>query len=335
MQRRVETGLRPALRLASVQKRLRLELEASERLRSIGMMYSLATNSTQLANSVVTNALNETGMDRGTVRIAAPSRDNWIRLDTTFSDPRENDTVGERNPFWERIEVSAEALYVADVTSAPEWGHFLGRLPDGARKEYLQGVRTALYVPMRLRGRTYGFLSLESSRHIRLSAPTLTHIEIIAQYAAAAIYSLMNTESQLQMAEPLALLGSMVGGFIHTMRNELSGARGYLDNVRMLRGLPKTAVERLDRLDAALSSIAKRSDDFATLGQPDRVTSEHSIRLNDVVIRVVRDAEQYLDHTLISVSYDKSEPEIMGNIAQLEVALQMLMRNAAEAAFET
>jgi signal transduction histidine kinase len=179
-----------------------------------------------------------------------------------------------------------------------------------------------------------GAIILLSTKRVPFSPETLPRLEILSHYAATAIYSAENQARQLKTAEPFALVGTMLGGFLHTMRNELTGAKGFWDNLNNM-SLPEPARERLDNLGKALRATSQICQDLVTFDPMARPTTE-KIPLNDLLDETWLNLSRggRIHGVTIKTLYAPTKPVILGNRVQIETAIRMLLQNSMEALAE-
>ncbi len=157
------------------------------------------------------------------------------------------------------------------------------------------------------------------------------HLDILANYAATAIHSALTIERQLEIVEPFALIGLMTGGFLHTLTNEMSGARGFWDNLASME-LPERARERLSRLGDSLKAIDRLCKD--RLGfDPRAKTQFERVDLNLLLDATWLEIAKgwHLSNIEVRKNYDPSHPLILGSRTQIETTIRMLIQNSLEA----
>ena len=74
-----------------------------------------------------------------------------------------------------------------------------------------------------------GAIVLESTSPLRVSQRSLDLLRTLGRYAGVAIRSVQLHEKELE-ARPFEMLGAMLSGFLHTMRNKVNN--GFCPRVR-------------------------------------------------------------------------------------------------------
>ena len=95
-----------------------------------------------------------------------------------------------------------------------------------------------LHVPLRLQGRCIGVLTLHST-HQNVTPPHVPeYLQVLGGYAGVAIDFARKYEPlqrEMAVARPLAMMGTMLSGFEHEMRNRINGL--YAIHIRTLDGI--------------------------------------------------------------------------------------------------
>lgn len=330
----ISAALAPALELARAQKKLHDELATRKRLLDIGSMFAGAATTAELAAKVLQTALAEIPEMEcgGVVRLYDASNAVWHlaapigRQETDRIFPPTLETNRGMNICLQSTEPIAR-----HVDADPDWENDWRELEPGPRRDFLSAVRTWVGIPMRLHNEIVGTILLFSQSGVEVRRETLTHLALLAQSAAAALSSAQAREKQYKHIEPFALIGTMLGGFLHSMRTELTGALGFWDNLNQMGDLPALARERLTRLGESLRALGHvwASASFDPRGR----FEQERIALNDLLdetwLSFARTA--MIEGITVQTHYDSANPIILGSRIQLETALRMLMQNAVEA----
>ena len=329
------SALRPALRLARVQKELQSQLETLNRLREIGLKYALAKSASDVAAAVLTSALQETRMELGVVRIYDDKKKLWERIAPDSAEDTEKEIFPDELATNNALKICLEArtsTVIHGLVKDPRWLQDLGMMAPGYRRDQLERVKSWVCIPMRLQNDFLGAIILLSEKEEPFDESVVApHLDILANYAATAIHSAITTERQLEIAEPFAMVGSMMSGFLHSMRNELTGARGAWDNLTHLK-LPENASEPLAELGESLRVIGHICRDRLSFDPKARFEMER-IDLNSLLDETWLDLSRGKNLSRVDVrrKYDPIKPVITGSRIQIETALRMLIQNSLEA----
>ena len=329
------SALRPALRLARVQGELQSQLETLNRLREIGLAYALAKSVSEVAAAVLTSARLETRMELGVLRIYDGKKKVWERIAPDSPEDREKEIFPDALATNNVLQICLEARSSKVIHGLDKDAMWLGDLQGmapGYRRDQLERVKSWVCIPMRLQNDFLGAIILLSEKEEPFNESVVApHLDILANYAAAAIHSAITTERQLEIAEPFAMVGSMMGGFLHSIRNELAGARGYWSNLTHME-LPEEARERLSRLGESLSAIGGICRDRLSFDPRARIQMDQ-IDLNALLDETWLDLSRgkNLSDVEVHTRYDPTTPVITGSRIQIETALRMLIQNSIEA----
>ncbi len=319
---RILMEIRPAISLARSEKKLRTELAHTGRLRDIAQAYATASDMSILAKAVLQTVLEETKMTHGTVRLFERFTDSWHRIAST-----DDDLFPPNLKTNERFRACLRSRVALLVNTGHEHLPSYSNLPDDAYKDYIMNRKTLYAIPMWLKDTFLGAIFVSSFEEVPLDPTAEQHATILSQYAATAIHSMQARLSELELYEQFAKVGTLTGTLLHTMRNLLTQASGYWDNLYRMNDLSAPAKERLDKLGGELRKIGDACRHIASF-TPD--PPHELISVNDVLDRIW---PLVLDHANINLEklLDPSNPTIRGNTAQIEGAFKMLIQNAAEA----
>jgi C4-dicarboxylate-specific signal transduction histidine kinase len=175
-----------------------------------------------------------------------------------------------------------------------------------------------------------GAIALEGERPGLVADRSLDFLRTLGRYASVAIWSAQLQEKELE-ARPFEMLGAMLGGFSHVMRNRVNVA---LNGIVLLQteGLPHEeritwfakVKENLDRIESICTDLK-------------RLSGGGEFELSAISVNTLLDPvwENMAERLRVNVSkhlrLDAREPRIVGNASQILVALGMLVQNALEA----
>ncbi len=150
------SALRPALRLARVQRQLQNQLNALNEFHKIGSAYALANGASEVARAVLASSLKETGMELGVIRIYDHAKEKWTRIASMEEAGKEifPDELGTNNAL-RRCLNAKNSLVLHGLDKDEAWLEDLRNLPEGYRKGRLEQVRSWVCVPMLLPPRRF------------------------------------------------------------------------------------------------------------------------------------------------------------------------------------
>ena len=219
------------------------------------------------------------------------------------------------------------------VGGDPEWLNYLGSLPESPTRAYLTQERTRIVVPLKLSGSIIGAISLSSANEgLAIAEHTIEYLEILSQYAAFAIYTATLHQKQIELAEPFALIGAMLSGFLHVMGNKLNNAWATFSNLSHPLLPESERAQKVEDLRSDLRRVTEICRDLGIGFSPTRESSRQPVDLNGLMDKAWNDSpgprlERIRRHSL----YSNPAPVVQGNEMQLEIAIQMLIRNSVEA----
>jgi len=329
--KRVSAELKPALMLDRAQRRLSEELETATRLRDFGLAFAVAADTSAVARKAIEFACSRTKMEFGTIRLLDPRSGKWILVGTSKTIEGILPLEIETNSRLEQCRRSESPVWLDLCPGDPRMID-CASLPPGPRRAYLESLRNWIGVPLRLNNVFLGVIILASTTAFRVRHEALIDVDIIAPYAAAAIVSLQSVEKKLELAEPFAMIGTMLSGFLHTMRNKMTAANGFLDNLQNMKDLPPPVTERLNKLHDAFEIIRSICQDLVSFAATDGPACLEAVRLNDSLDRAWLDLpEPMREGVEIDRRYAEPQPTILGNPAQMETLIAMLIQNSLEA----
>jgi len=224
-----------------------------------------------------------------------------------------------------------EVVGLANGTDAV-WLAYSDSLPESEQRQYLNDCKSSVHIPIRMGRNCLGLVLLDSTeRTIALSEDQLDYLEILAGYAALAIAVYRAQESRLKLAEPFALLGVLLGGFLHDIRNQLNNAIAVLTIMADSYCDPLRLPEKVADLRQLLARIHSVCIDLARFASQGISSVVEFVDLNALVDRVLTNIEGgEKSRVRVHKCYGGSQA-IRGNAVQIEMAMRMVIQNAMEA----
>jgi signal transduction histidine kinase len=303
-----------------------------KRLHEIGRNLAQQTDLAAVLERVREAALEESGMDTGTIRFYDATRGMWV-LHASARGSGPEPAYLPNNSILSRSAHSEGPVYVRDTHIDVDRRAYSTSLPAGELKNYFDDCKSSVHIPIR-KGRTcLGLILLDSTeRVIDLSEDQLDYLEILAGYAALAVSVYRAQESRLKLAEPFALLGVMLGGFLHDIRNQLNNAIAVLTVMGDEYFDPRRLPDKIADLRQLLARIHSVCIDLARFASQGTSAAVESVDLNSVVDRVLANTEGWEKNRVrVHKGYHKGSPTIRGNAIQIEIAMRMVIQNAVEA----
>lgn len=227
---------------------------------------------------------------------------------------------------------------ISDTTLSLEYGALMRGLEGFVQLEYrqmLQRTKSILAVPIVLRGRKLAVIFLDSEKAINLTPAISKYLEILSGYAAVAIENAKlheDRENRLLLQEPLSLMGGLLNGYLHFVRNPLQGITSRLNVIEHPAFPPARLPGHVKGLRSDVARLERITHDMRLLAQSHTVKNFAPIELRALIDDVVVDFKA--DHEWIDWQ-TPSNPEIPvtvgGNDVQLRIALSMLILNAVDA----
>jgi signal transduction histidine kinase len=329
-----ERPLRQALRIARLARRLDEEHAVLARLQGIAFAYAGAENLNDLANEVCGIALEGTGLQKATIRLYDLDKDEWTRIAPSRLDPAEFTIFPEvlsSNNALGACRSSQNAILWSNVQSISGWRADWERETDERRREFLRRQKTWVTVPLRAGGVFLGGIFLQSDETVYLQENKLAGLDLLAAFASAAIHSTHAKQKEFETIEPFLLIGELLGGLLHQIRNEVTAARGYLEVVTNRHRLPDDSTSLLEKLAASLRTIRNVSQDLVSF-DPKTAQVPEPLHLSDLLDEAWNEVSRGFNLEGIEIQQQYSEPSwTMGNRVQIQAAFRMLIQNAIEA----
>jgi signal transduction histidine kinase len=316
-----------ALREARVQKRQADTNEELQRLQELATACASARGLKEVSDKILKVALSEVGMTRGTIRLRR-GNDEWVLKAPAGASEAETPPVITTNYGLSRCLDSKEPFII--VSSDPEWQAYLGSLENEVRSNYLSQFTQLVVVPLRKVSDCLGAIVLESTSPYPVPERHMEFLKTLGRYAAVAIHSVQVNETEMEI-QSNEMLGAMVRGFAHVMRNKVNNA---VNGVALLEAGVLSEEESTKRFSNIKTDLKRISDVCNNLMRlSGKAESDRTgVSLNHSFDEVWTDMpDQLKSYVKLEQRLDPAQPVVVGNPAQLQVALRMLIQNALEA----
>ena len=334
-------AIRAALMFHEIDSTLKHHIEALERIRTMGMNFVQTVNLEELLRRVLEAALKESRMSWGTLRTPDERGENWI-LQAALDQYGRAVGSNSKPEIPSSLDLVQEASSQADPTWLPDaqndsrfqrFKEYFGDLPN--HRGPLETTRSLLVIPMRLREECLGLIFLCSS--IELPAAdekVLGYLQILATEAAVALNNgrlFAQLQRSLTLAEPLAMVGAVHGGFLHQMR---AGLQRMLDEINLaelerLDGTIRNRIKACRQHITGLQSVLKDVELFALRGS---TAVREPVDINATIERALSDNRtRFNDKIRVDFTVRADGAVTLGNRVQIQLAFGLVVGNAVEA----
>jgi signal transduction histidine kinase len=326
--RRAVTALRPSAIRRHIDKDLDHLVHELKRLREIGLGFAQNHDLELLMQEILDVSLDESQLERGSIRFVNDTT-STLDLKAAKKIPIEHSRQAINiTPFYENSIGSDKCVFVSDVLTNELW--------TVADADTLgPQIRSTLHVPIRLKGKCIGLIVLDSSEVRDLDEKALYYLEILSHYAAVAIdFARMRKELHrtIELAQPLAMMGTMLRGFLHEIRNRINDLFAILSNITDTSA-SLYMTEKTGEMRYELMRLHQVCNDLAHFTRTDPVSVSEEVSLNDLVERTLGSfGTRMRDQGVVPENnVETPSPVVAGNPIQLEIAFKMLIQNALEA----
>lgn len=290
----------------------------------------------QLAETHDFTKLMESALER--VRAAAHMEHGRIRLWDETSKCWRAPSGGSRdqvpeflkdNALLQRAAQNPRPWLIEDTEADDLWKEFRRGITDSAYLEYINRIGSALHIPLRIgEERCFGIILLEGERPHSLDESTLDYLTILSQVITLAVWFAQDQN----LSRPLALLGSMLSGFLHVIGNSLNDAYASLSVAREM-------ANPLTKMQEQIGDLGKRLDNISDVAEAiARASLSGCAELGDVVDinEVATDILAYFSaratqELSLGTELDKKPPLVRGATELLKTAFNLIVQNALEA----
>ncbi len=330
-------SLEACLLYEATQERLSLSVDVMRDLREVGIGFAKTLDIQKLCERVLESAINLARLSFGTIRKVSDDG-KWLEGVTAYKINadmvrRERLSVDDLPQFREAFK-QGTAVVMPSTHEEPAYRVLIERLPEGEYRSMVMRMKAMILVPIQFQGRPLALILLDSGESIKVSETLIQYLEILAGYAAIAWDNAKlhaQREESLKLAEPLALMGELLGGFQHRFKNPLQALQNRVtllmhpesnhDNIRSHLTALQHSVNHLDALSRELRNLA----------QANTSSLDAKVDLYDISHQVLREKLDSLKERGVSAQFPEVPAMIEGNVTMLRIALEMLLDNAVEA----
>jgi len=292
--------------------------------------FTRTLNLDRLLAHVLDAALEESRLDLGTIRILSEGGGEWLlkaAKDVEVTPPLMA-ALPVVDDLLNRAAKGLKSTYVDNAKENREFQQFVAKIADPAHRGYIARVHSFLIVPMQLKDRQIGYIFLGSRVPQALGDRRVDSVERLAAHAAVAVSNAelyAQRERAQRLSEPLAIMGGMLGSFLHATRNGLHRLTGILDNMDFTGPHQLKMREQIRTMERVLSEVAL----FSGKGE---LLSREPVDVNAAIQRAVRDHQARFNHKIsCKLRLSPSKPMTLGNRVQIEQSFGLIIDNAIEA----
>lgn len=324
-----------ALKAAAMYRELEGEVRALQtaltNIHKVESRYLEKRSLDELLDALLDGALTVSGADVGTIRLLKD--DKWVlraaRRKLGARDLMRLLTPSlpfVKNDFFGSIHRSPRTQVVKEAKTDPEFQKFIASVPQRGHRKLLERIVSVVAVPIRIEGRCLGLIFLVARKPHLLLPSTDGCLKILASYAAVAI----EHAAAYQMDAPFALLGRIMEGFLHRMRNQAQSLSGKTE-VALHRNAPAELVhEKLLQFKEEVMNLSSVIGDLQVFAQVPGEVLRESVDLRLIVNHAA--AYRPREHSGVSVELDHRHPVFARvNRVQIEQALERMVENAYDA----
>jgi signal transduction histidine kinase len=336
-------ALKAALMYQEIENELRAKIEALARVREIGIFFSQTRKLDELFEHILDSTLQESRVEAGIICILDQANRKWVLRAARDDDGQDQGRLSSKlkreldfrdHDFLGKAYHSPNAIYLPDAKGDDDFRSFIASGGPGSHRDFLENIRSILVVPIRLQERCLGIIALLSKRQQVLLPATQEYLEALASYAAVAIENVRFHEERekARQFEQLAMLGRMVSGFEHEMRNlahDLSTTLSVAAHPRISAAERSNQLSTMEQQIGRLGEVCRQLRLFA---RSEHLDAFDSVDVNEVIrMALAHSARQTKGQIRVSTELQDPCSKIRGNSVQLRLALQLLFENAFEA----
>ncbi len=324
-------AIEPGLTLDAKERALSEKVRQLELISNMTREFASTTFVEDLGNMILKFCLERSNFERGTIRLYDHERGDWVRLAPDDADETERPRRIQSSRLLEEC-LQQKTLRVLENTANEEiWTSYRGSLPQGTRVESLRKVGCWVGIPLQFEDRYLGIILLEAFEPCKINEDQRQFLELLAGAASMALRSALRLKDEQDLSQPFALIGSMMSGFLHIMRNCLNNIGPPL---RLLQQ-PEESISR-DELHVSIDREVTRMKEIvkgvALLAQ--RRGTDEILDLGALAERCCAGVASDFRDVILRVEIKTTvEPQALlrGNRSQLEIGIRMLLQNSLEA----
>lgn len=328
----VAQALELQLVLADTRHSLERNVADLEKLRDLTKIFASTPSLELLSQRILSAFVTESGFDWGVIRLYDPEAKAWMRLALCGCPEEEYPLAIRADGLLGAFLHEKQLKLIPDTAAQTAWADHWTPMPEGPRRKHLKSVKSWVGIPLHFEGEHLGMIVLESPSARTLDPARQSFLRMIADNASLAFRTAVLLKAEQDLAQPLALIGSMMGGFLHVMRNCLNNIGPPLNLIK----IPDLPIADQDRLHQTIGRERRRMEDvirnIALLAA--KRTGDEVVDLGLLAQRCIEELAIDFREPLrrIAITLDaKQGITIRGNRSQLEIALKMTIQNAIEA----
>jgi signal transduction histidine kinase len=336
-------ALKAALMYQEIENELRAKIEALARVREIGIRFSQTRELDELFEHILDSTLQESRVEAGIIRILDWTNRKWV-LRTARDDDAQNqgrlcskltkELDFHDDDFLGKAYHSPSATYLPDTKGDDDFRAFIASAGLGSHRAFLENVRSILVVPIRLQERCLGIIALLSKRQQVLLPATQEYLEALAGYAAVAIENARFHEERekTRQFEQLAMLGALVGGFLHEIRNVAHRLSTALEVVRDPELDPADVPSYLSKMAEEIRRLSVVCTDLTVFARRDQSITFEPVDVNKMIRKILSQSSGVPSGGIKLIEeLEQPAPIVKGNPVQLQQAVARLIENAIDA----
>jgi len=337
---RCALGIEAALMQRKIKGESERRMKYMSRLRDMFLGFARIRNSKALLDKVLQTALEAAKVHTGSIWLREQGSDIWrpiVAIDEVLG----RDAI---SIFLKQAEVPesryrlfvspGKARIIADFTTDPEYPGLVEKHKGTPFGRHIERIRSLLTVPIEIEESSVGVLTLSSANPYAFDESTAEYLEILGGYAAVAIEDAHlheEHERALRLAQPLAMMGTMMSSFQHTMRNLAQRLSAALDNLTHPRLQLDEVGKYTGKMQAAVRELSSICESIGLFSHEGRCARREPVNLNEILSRLMATTAPD-DHSVIcELRLSDRPPIVSGNSEQLSQCISLIIGNAIEA----
>ncbi|MCY3018429.1 MAG: GAF domain-containing protein [Planctomycetota bacterium] len=209
-----------------------------------------------------------------------------------------------------------------------------------------RGLRSELAVPMKIRGRVIGVISVDSTRLNHFTAEDEALLLSLAAQSARVIQTtrlheeyvrvqrrMLAAEEALRNAEKLSVLGELAAGLAHEIRNPLTSIKVLFGTLAKSQALPPETAQDVEMIERQIARLEAIVEGFLATARAQASPEQFkAMDLNATVDEaLLLLASSAGEGTRLAVNLCPGELKVRGDPTQLSQAVYNLVLNAIQA----